>query len=84
MTLKNCKTVTTMSCVNQFFSFLSLVGCSDRSVRVYDLNQGRVVREGGIQIPYEVLNALKKRTKNAPKKATNELKALPVQKAEYT
>ena len=33
-----------MSCVNQFFSFLALLGCSDRSVRVYDLNQGRVVR----------------------------------------
>ena len=42
--MRNCKTVTTMSCVNQFFSFLTLVGCSDRSVRVYDLNQGKVVR----------------------------------------
>ena len=48
--MKNCKTVTTMSCVNQFFSFLALLGCSDRSVRVYDLNQGRVVREGFIEI----------------------------------
>ena len=48
--MKNCKTVTTMSCVNQFFSFLTLVGCSDRSVRVYDLNQGKVVREGFIEI----------------------------------
>ena len=44
VTMKNCKTVTTMSCVNQFFSFLALVGCSDRSVRVYDLNQGKVLR----------------------------------------
>ena len=42
--MKSCKTVTTMSCVNQFFFFLALVGCSDRSVRVYDLNQGKVLR----------------------------------------
>ena len=43
--MKNCKTVTSLSCVNQFFSFLTLLSCSDRSVRVLDLNQGTVVRE---------------------------------------
>ena len=45
VSMKNCKTVTSLSCVNQFYSFLTLLSCSDRSVRVYDLNQARVVRE---------------------------------------
>ena len=45
VTMKNCKTVTSLSCVNQFYSFLALLSCSDRSVRVYDLNQARVVRD---------------------------------------
>ena len=43
--LADCKTVTTLSCANQFFSFLTLLACSDRSVRVFDVNAGREVRE---------------------------------------
>ena len=39
-----CRTVSTLACVNQFYSFLAFVACSDRSVRVYDLNQSAVVR----------------------------------------
>ena len=43
ITLPDCKTVTTMSCINQFYSFISLLACSDRSVRVYDVNQAKVI-----------------------------------------
>ena len=42
VTMSECKTITTMSAVNQFYSFLALVACSDRSVRVYDVNQAKV------------------------------------------
>ena len=40
--MSDCKTITSMSCINQFYSFLCIVGCSDRSVRVYDVNQAKV------------------------------------------
>ena len=46
VTMSECKTITTMSAINQFYSFLALVACSDRSVRVYDMNQAKVSRGG--------------------------------------
>ena len=42
VTMSECKTITTMSAVNQFYSFLALLACSDRSVKVYDVNQAKV------------------------------------------
>ena len=40
-----CRTISTLACVNQFYSFLTFLACSDRAVRVFDLNQWKVVRE---------------------------------------
>ena len=39
----DCKTLTTLAAINQFYSYLALLGCSDRSVRVYDVNQAKVI-----------------------------------------
>ena len=50
VTMSECKTITTMSAVNQFYSFLALVACSDRSVRVYDVNQAKVSVGGKIEL----------------------------------
>ena len=37
--LNNCKTVNTFSAVNEFHSYLVLAACSDRSLRIVDLNK---------------------------------------------
>merc|ERR1719186_405293 len=43
-TLGDFKHISAMSCVNQFYSFLALASCSDKTLRVVDFNQGSVVR----------------------------------------
>ena len=45
VTMSECKSITSMSCINQFYSFVTLIACSDRSVRVYDVNQAKIVRK---------------------------------------
>ena len=40
--LDNCKTINTFSAVNEFRSYLVLAACSDRSLRVIDLNKEAV------------------------------------------
>ena len=44
-TIPECKTINTLSCVNQFFSFITFLACSDKSVKVLDVNQCQIVRE---------------------------------------
>ena len=44
-TIPECKTITTLSCVNQFYSFITFLACSDKSVKVLDVNQCQIVRE---------------------------------------
>lgn len=36
--------ITAMSAINSFFSYIVLLGCSNRSLQVYDMNVGRCVR----------------------------------------
>ena len=43
--MPECRTISSLACVNQFYSFLAFLACSDRAVRVFDLNQWAVVRE---------------------------------------
>ena len=43
--IPDCKTITTLSCVNQFYSFITFLACSDKSVKVLDVNQSQIVRE---------------------------------------
>ena len=52
VTMSECKTITTMSAVNQFYSFLALVACSDRSVRVYDVNQAKASLVGKLNYSF--------------------------------
>ena len=40
-----CRAIATLACANQFYSFVALLACSDRAVRVFDLNAWRVARE---------------------------------------
>ena len=43
--IPECKTINTLSCVNQFYSFITFLACSDKSVKVLDVNQSQIVRE---------------------------------------
>ena len=52
VTMSECKTITTMSAVNQFYSFLALMACSDRSVRVYDVNQSKASLVGKLNYSF--------------------------------
>ena len=52
VTMSECKTITTMSAVNQFYSFLALMACSDRSVRVYDVNQAKASLVGKLNYSF--------------------------------